>query len=134
MSKAAAILERRLAALEAAIATIGHNGGPPLDDETLPPPPPPKHKPLLIADRLVAERYDVTVRTLERWDQKSELEFPPPVYIRRRRFRVIEKLDAWDRANARKVVGSHNPRRALAQALPRAGAGRFTKPRNVEAR
>jgi hypothetical protein len=138
MSKAAAILERRLAALEAAqlemaaaIAGIGHNGGPPLDDDELPSPP--KRKPVLLADRLVAERYDVTVRTLERWDQKPELGFPPPVYIRRRRFRVIEKLDGWDRANARKVVGSHNPRRALAQALPRARAGRFTKPRNVEA-
>jgi hypothetical protein len=131
MSKAAAILERRLAALEAAIATIGHNCGPPLDDELSPAPS--KRKPVLLADRLVAERYDVTVRTLERWDQKPELGFPPPVYIRRRRFREIENLDAWDRANARKVVGSHNPRRAVAQALPRARAGRFTKPRNVEA-
>jgi hypothetical protein len=131
MSKAAAILERRLAALEAAVAEIGHNGGPPLDDDELPPPP--KCKPLLLADRLVAERYDVTVRTLERWDQKTELGFPPPVYIRRRRFRVIEKLDEWDRANARKAVDAHNPRRAAAQALPRAQRGRFSKPRNVEA-
>jgi hypothetical protein len=128
MSKADAILERRLAALEAAVATIGHNGGPLLDDDT---PSPPKRKPLLLADRLVAERYDVTVRTLERWDEKPHLGFPPAVYVRRRRFREIEKLDAWDRANARKVVGSHNPRR---EALPRAQRGRFAKPGNDEAR
>jgi hypothetical protein len=129
------ILERRLAALEAAqqemaaaIAGIGHNGGPPLLDDELSPAQS-KRKPILLPDRLVAERYDVTVRSLERWDQKTELGFPKPVYIRRRRFRVIDELDEWDRANARKVVDSYNPRRALAQALPRAAAGRFTKPR-----
>jgi hypothetical protein len=131
-TKATAILERRVAALEVAVATIGHNGGPPLDDELSPAPS--KRKPVLIPDRLVAERYDVTVRTLERWDQKTELGFPKPVYVRRRRFRVIDKLDDWDRANARKAVDSHNPRRALAQALPRAAAGRFTKPRNEDLR
>jgi hypothetical protein len=87
-----------------------------------------------IPDRLVAERYDCTVRTLERWDQIPELEFPKPIYIRRRRFRDSDELDAWDRANARKVTDPHNPRRALAQALPRAGGGRFSKPRNAEAR
>ena len=33
----------------------------------------PKHseKPGLVPDRLVAERYDITVRTLERWDANS---------------------------------------------------------------
>jgi hypothetical protein len=130
------VFERRLAALEAAqqemataLAGIGHNGGPPLLDDELSPAPS-KRKPLLLPDRLVAERYDVTVRTLERWDEKTELGFPKPVFIRRRRFRIIDKLDEWDRANARKV--SHNPRRALAQALPRAQRGRFTKPHTPE--
>jgi hypothetical protein len=65
MSKIAEVLER-LDVLEAAIAKIGHNRGPSLDDEEELPPPP-KHKPVLIADRRVAERYDVVVRTLERW-------------------------------------------------------------------
>jgi hypothetical protein len=124
--------ERRVAALEVTVAGIGHNGGPPLDEEPLDPPPPPKRKPVLLPDRLVAERYDVTVRTLERWDEKTELGFPKPVYVRRRRFRVIDKLDEWDRGNARKAVDSHNPRRALAQALPRAQRGRFTKPHTPE--
>jgi len=132
MSKIAEVFER-LAALEATVAKIGHNGGPPLDDDDEPPPPP-KHKPVLIADRLVAERYDVTARTLERWDATPGLGFPPPVYIRRRRYREIAKLDAWDRANARKVADPHNPRRTVAQAPPRAGAGRFTKSRSVEER
>jgi hypothetical protein len=91
-------------------------------------------KPVLLADRLVAERYDVSVRTLERWDLQPDLGFPPPIHIRRRRYREIAKLDAWDTANARKVAAPHNPRRAAAQALPRVRRGRFAKPDDVEAR
>ena len=96
----------------------------------------PKHsesKPGLIPDRLVAERYDVTVRTLERWDVTPDLEFPKPIYIRRRRFRAASALDQWDAANARKVANPHKSSRAVAQALPRAQRGRFAKPRNVAA-
>lgn len=124
LDKTAEILER-LQRVEAAVAGIGHNAGPPLDEPGLLG---------LLPDRLVAERYDCTVRTLERWDEKPELGFPPPVYVRRRRFRVIAKLDAWDRANAVKAAATSNSRRAAAQALPRARAGRFSKPRNSEIR
>jgi hypothetical protein len=122
MSKIAEVIER-LERVEAAVGKIGHNGGPPLDDE----PPAPKRSPGLLPDRLVAERYDVSVRTLERWDENLDLGFPPPVYILRRRYRDISKLDAWDRANARKVADPRN--RVAAQALPRAQRGRFSKPR-----
>jgi hypothetical protein len=94
MSKISEVLER-LAALEATIATIGHNGGPPLDEES---------KPVLIADRRVADRYDVSVRTLARWDELPELGFPPPIYIRDRRYRELAKLEQWDRHNARKAA------------------------------
>jgi hypothetical protein len=85
-------------------------------------------KPGLLPDRLVAERYDCTVRTLERWDEKPELGFPPPVYVRRRKFRELGKLEAWERANTRKVADSHSSSRAVAQDLPRAQRGRFAKP------
>jgi hypothetical protein len=124
MSKTAEILAR-LERVEAAVAEIGHNGGPPLDE-------PPERAGGLLPDRKVAERYDVAVRTLERWDAIPDLGFPPPVYIRRRRYRVIAKLDEWDRRNARKVADPHNPHRAAAQPLPRAQRGRFVKA--VEAR
>jgi hypothetical protein len=110
-------LERLVAAaVEAAIAEIGHNGGPPLDD--------------LLPDRLVAERYDCTVRTLERWDEDPELGFPPPIYVRRRKFRELSKLEAWERANTRKVADSYNPSRAVAQTLSRVERGRFSKTRS----
>jgi hypothetical protein len=83
-------------------------------------------KPVLLSDRLVAERYDVSVRTLERWDEKPDLGFPPAIRIRRRRYREIDKLDAWDRLNARKIADPHSLHRA-ATTLPRAQRGRFTK-------
>ena len=51
----------------------------------------------LLPDRLVAQRYDVHVRTLSRWEAIPGLGFPPPVYIRRRRYREIEKLDSGTR-------------------------------------
>ena len=120
------VLER-LDALEAAIAKIGHNGGPPLDDDE-PPPAPPKRKPGLLPDRLVAERYDVHVRTLGRWDKDPGLGFPKPVYIPGRRYRSGEELDQFDRDCARRVANPSPHRRAVAQALPRARAGRFNKP------
>ena len=125
MSKIAEVLER-LAALEAAVG-IGHNGGPPLDDDE-----PPKRKPGLLPDKQVAQRYGVSVRSLERWDKISDLNFPRPIYIRRRRYRNIAKLDAWDRDNAGRVVSPLH-RGDLAQALsrPRAQRGRFTKPRDI---
>ena len=75
-------------------------------------------KPVLLSDRRVAERYDVSTRTLWRWDGTPGLGFPPPIYIRDRRYREVAKLDAWDRANARK---------AAAQGKARGHAGRFTK-------
>jgi hypothetical protein len=81
-------------------------------------------KPVLIADRRVAERYDVSVRTLARWDETAGLGFPPPVYIRDRRYRELAKLDAWDRANARK---------AATRGKARGHAGRFTKTADVAA-
>jgi hypothetical protein len=61
-------------------------------------------KPVLVPDRQVAERYDVVVRTLERWDLQPELGFPPPVRINRRRYRELAALEAWERENARRAA------------------------------
>ena len=121
------VLER-LDALEAAIAKIGHNGGPPLDDDE--PPPAPKRKGGLLPDREVARRYGVSVKTVERWTANCALGFPPPVYILRRRYRDIEKLDKWDRDCVRRVADPNHDQRYVPEALsrPRAQRGRFTKP------
>jgi hypothetical protein len=82
-------------------------------------------KPVLIADRRAAERYGVSVRTLARWDETPGLDFPPPVYIRDRRYRELARLEVWDRAMARK---------AAAQTRPRGVAGRFKTAEATEAR
>jgi hypothetical protein len=108
MAKTADILQRfnafevavaeRLEALEATVAKIGHNGGPPLDQEEE------ERKPVLISERKVAARYDVSTRTLARWDLEPGLGFPPVIYVRERRYRELLKLEKWDRANARKAA------------------------------
>jgi hypothetical protein len=63
-------------------------------------------KPVLISDRRVAERYDVCTRTLARWDETPDLGFPPPIYIKDRRYRELARLEEWDRANARKAASA----------------------------
>jgi hypothetical protein len=55
----------------------------------------------LMPDSAVARRYGVHTKTLTRWDNTPELGFPPPVRIRRRRYRSIVELEAWDARNSR---------------------------------
>jgi hypothetical protein len=50
-----------------------------------------------LPDRRVAERYGVSVRTLARWDEVPELGFPPPTYIRARKYRSVELLQRFER-------------------------------------
>jgi hypothetical protein len=52
----------------------------------------------LIAESKVAKRYGVCKRTLDRWDDHTDLGFPPPVYINGRKYRDSEKLDEFDAA------------------------------------
>ena len=63
-------------------------------------------KPVLLSDRQVAQRYDVVVRTLERWDLQPSLGFPPPVRINRRRYRELAALEAWERQRRRNMPQS----------------------------
>lgn len=51
----------------------------------------------LMPDRLVAERYSVGVKTIERWGKDPKMAFPPIVMINKRRYRSVAALDAWDR-------------------------------------
>jgi hypothetical protein len=53
----------------------------------------------LLPERLVAERYSVHVRTVDRWGKDPSLGFPPVIIIRKRRYRDAAALDAWDRAH-----------------------------------
>jgi hypothetical protein len=58
--------------------------------------PPPAPALVLVPETQVAARYGVVPRTLARWDLDPDLGFPPPVVIRRRRYRSLAELEAWD--------------------------------------
>lgn len=48
----------------------------------------------------VAERFGVTVRTIDRWIVDEDLGFPDPIYINKRRYVDEEQLECWERARA----------------------------------
>lgn len=51
----------------------------------------------LLPDPLVAQRYDVTARTLYRWDDQPKLNFPKPIRINGRKYRSVRDLENWER-------------------------------------
>jgi hypothetical protein len=73
---------------------------------------------VLIPDRKAADRYHVCGRTLLRWDNTPGLGFPPPIYLKGRRYRSVAALDDWDNQNSRRAAA-----RAGAKGPP-AGIGR----------
>jgi hypothetical protein len=52
----------------------------------------------------VAERYRKNVRTLRRWDETPGLGFPPPIYIRKRRYRDAAAIEAWEKLQAARAA------------------------------
>jgi hypothetical protein len=50
----------------------------------------------LLPDSQVAARYRVDPRTIARWDQRPELDFPKPIRINSRKYRSIEQLQSWE--------------------------------------
>ena len=52
----------------------------------------------------VRQRYDVSDMTIWRWLHNDELQFPKPTIINRRRYWLLEELEAWERARAAGAV------------------------------
>lgn len=50
--------------------------------------------------RLVAARYAMTIRSLDRWADDERLGFPQPVYLGRMRFWRVADLKAWEAAQS----------------------------------
>ena len=50
----------------------------------------------LLPDRAVSERYSVTTRTLDRWDNRTDMNFPKPRKINGRKYRSEDELNNWD--------------------------------------
>jgi hypothetical protein len=59
----------------------------------------------LLPDPLVAERYQVTPRTIHRWDRQPELGFPQPLLINGRKYRRLNQLESWERQRVADKVG-----------------------------
>ena len=55
----------------------------------------------LIPEAKAAKKCGVCTKTLERWDDKPELGFPPIVWINGRKFRDADLLDAFFVARVR---------------------------------
>ena len=54
----------------------------------------------LLPTRQVCERYGVSDRTIARWERDSDLRFPQPVTINKRKYYSESALTAFDRAQA----------------------------------
>jgi hypothetical protein len=51
----------------------------------------------LVPDPRVAARYQVTPRTIDRWDRQPGLNFPKAVRINGRKYRHLHELETWER-------------------------------------
>jgi hypothetical protein len=49
----------------------------------------------------VARRYNVTIRTVDRWKGNKKLKFPPPdLVVNNREYRQVETMETWERQRA----------------------------------
>jgi hypothetical protein len=96
-------LLQRLAALEVAVACIGHNNShEPIDDDR------PNNEPgefdaatdRRLPTKATAERYGVSTRTIERWRRDPKLNFPKPDNVNSRNYDWLSKLVSWERQRA----------------------------------
>jgi hypothetical protein len=94
---------QRLAALELAVAGIGHSNPPePIDDDR-PDNEPGEFDPATdrrLPTKATAERYGVSTRTIERWRDDPKLNFPKPDNVNGRNYDWLSKLVRWDRQRA----------------------------------
>ena len=58
---------------------------------------------VLLPDPKVQKRYGVSAMTIHRWDHDPTLGFPPPVRIKKRKYRRLSQLIEFERAATAKV-------------------------------
>jgi hypothetical protein len=58
----------------------------------------------LIPDPEVCREFSISSMTLWRWDHDIELDFPPPIVIRRRKFRIRRQLEEFRRRMLRNAI------------------------------
>ena len=61
----------------------------------------------LVPDPVVCREFNISAMTLWRWDRDPELAalgFPPPVTIRKRKFRIRKQLEMFKRTMLRRAI------------------------------
>jgi hypothetical protein len=61
----------------------------------------------LVPDPVVCREFNISAMTLWRWDRDPELAalgFPPPVTIRKRKFRLRKQLEAFKQTMLRRAI------------------------------
>jgi hypothetical protein len=61
----------------------------------------------LVPDPQVCREFGVTSMTLWRWDEDPALNFPPPIRIRKRKFRSRRALDEFKHRMMRDAIAQH---------------------------
>jgi hypothetical protein len=65
----------------------------------------------LLPEKLVAQRYHVSKKTLRQWDQRDDMNFPPPLILGGRRYRRLSELVAWEIERARPAARREHVRK-----------------------
>jgi hypothetical protein len=58
----------------------------------------------LVPDPEVCREFNISSMTLWRWDHDIELDFPPPIVIRKRKFRIRRQLEEFKRRMLRNAI------------------------------
>jgi hypothetical protein len=58
----------------------------------------------LVPDSRVRAEFGISQMTLWRWDRDPDLHFPPPTYIRNRKFRSRRQLEAFKKRMLREGI------------------------------
>ena len=78
---------------------------------------PPLPKDELVPDPQVCEEFGITSMTLWRWDHDSELDFPPPIKIRKKNYRSRQSLEKFKQRMVTSAIATRKQNKA---ALPAA--------------
>jgi hypothetical protein len=68
-----------------------------------------------VPDPVVCREFNISAMTLWRWDRDPELAalgFPPPVTIRKRKFRIRKQLEMFKRTMLRRVIAQRTESQA----------------------
>jgi hypothetical protein len=58
----------------------------------------------LVPDPKVCCEFGISSMTLWRWDRDIDLDFPPPIFIRKRNFRIRRQLEEFKRRMLRNAI------------------------------